>query len=94
MLEHVYASTETAHTMPDSTVFGHEELATEDLVVDAIYEGGEANNLSAAPLPDLMGVGTNGGFRPKRSLTPSMTQIGQIISIHKLCSRVLYTYLI
>lgn len=56
--------------MPNSTVFSHEELATADLVVDAVYEGGEANNLSAAPLPDLMGVGTNGGFRPKRSPTP------------------------
>ena len=56
--------------MSDSTIFGHEELATANLVVDAVYEGGEANNLSAAPLPDLMGVGTNGGFRPKRSPTP------------------------
>lgn len=56
--------------MSDSTIFSHEELATANLVVDAVYEGGEANNLSAAPLPDLMGVGTNGGFRPKRSPTP------------------------
>ncbi|WP_185903313.1 hypothetical protein [Halonotius terrestris] len=75
--------------MPTSTVFGHAELATADLVVDAVYEGGSANYLSAAPLPDLMDVGTNGGFRPKRSPTPSMTHIGQITSNHKRGSKVL-----
>jgi len=56
--------------MTKSKVFKYDQLSTADLVVDAVYEGGTANNLSAAPLPDLIGVGTNGGFRPKRSPTP------------------------
>lgn len=55
--------------MSDSKIVAHDKLSEADLVVDAVYEGGTANNLSAAPLPDLMGVGTNGGFRPKRSPT-------------------------
>jgi len=57
--------------MSDERVFQHSELSNADLIVDAVYEGGEANNLSAAPLPDLLNVGTNGGFRPVRCPTES-----------------------
>lgn len=51
--------------MTETKMFPHDELRDSDLVVDAVYKGGEATNLSAAPLPDLLGVGTAGGFRPK-----------------------------
>ena len=53
--------------------FDHNELSNADLIVDAVYEGGKANNLSAAPLPDLLNVGTAGGFRPVRT-PPNSTQ--------------------
>jgi hypothetical protein len=53
--------------------FDHDELSNADLIVDAVYEGGEANDLSAAPLPDLLNVGTAGGFRPVRT-PPNSTQ--------------------
>lgn len=51
--------------MVDTAVFEYDELEDADLIVDAVYEGGEANDLSAAPLPDLLSVGTSGGFRVK-----------------------------
>lgn len=63
--------------MADTKRFTHNQLDSADLVVDAAYEGGEDNNLSAAPLPDLMGVGTNGGFRPKR--TTSREQYAYVV---------------
>lgn len=52
--------------MSESKVFGNGELEDADLVVDAIYEGGKANDLSAAPLPELLDIGNVGGFRKKR----------------------------
>ena len=40
------------------------EVADADLVVDAIYESGEAKNLSSAVLPKLIpGIGNLGGIR-------------------------------
>lgn len=50
--------------MSEGRVFQHDKLRSADLIVDAVYKGGAANNLSAAPLPDLLEVGTGGGFRP------------------------------
>src|SRR5260370_868219 len=38
-------------------------LETADLVVDAIYEGGSANNFGADPFPALLGLSNQGGFR-------------------------------
>lgn len=52
--------------MAESKVFKNSELDTADLVVDAIYQGGDANNLSSAPLPDLLDVGNVAGFRKKK----------------------------
>ncbi len=57
--------------MSEGKVVEHNELANADLIVDSVYEGGDANNLSAAPLPDLLNVGTNGGFRPATCPTGS-----------------------
>lgn len=53
--------------MSGERTYDHAELSNADLIVDAVYEGGDANDLSAAPLPDLLNVGTAGGFRPVRS---------------------------
>ena len=40
------------------------ELASADLIVDAVYEGGTAKNTGADPLSKLLpGVGNQGGFR-------------------------------
>jgi hypothetical protein len=39
------------------------ELETCDLVVDAVYEGGRAGNAGDDPLPRLVGVSNQGGFR-------------------------------
>jgi hypothetical protein len=39
------------------------ELATADLVVDAVYEGGRAGNVGDDPLARLLPVGNQGGFR-------------------------------
>jgi len=39
------------------------QLATADLLVDAIYEGGSTNNFGADPFPVLLGLSNQGGFR-------------------------------
>ena len=41
------------------------DLTTADLIVDAIYKGGSAPNVSADPLQRLLPVGNSGGFRYK-----------------------------
>jgi hypothetical protein len=40
-----------------------EKLATADLVVDAVYQGGRAGNAGDDPLGPLLGVSNQGGFR-------------------------------
>jgi len=40
-----------------------EELRATDLLVDAIYQGGRNGNASDDPLPHLVGVSNQGGFR-------------------------------
>jgi hypothetical protein len=39
------------------------DLPSSDLVVDAVYKGGSAANVSADPLQRLLPVGNSGGFR-------------------------------
>jgi hypothetical protein len=43
--------------------FPVEQLETCDLIVDAIYEGGRSGNAGDDPLPRLIGVSNQGGFR-------------------------------
>jgi hypothetical protein len=43
--------------------FKANELDTADLVVDAVYEGGRSGNAGDDPLPRLIGVSNQGGFR-------------------------------
>lgn len=49
-------------------VIGFDALATSDLYVDAIYEGGTANHAGSDALQKLLGVGNAGGFRMKGSV--------------------------
>jgi hypothetical protein len=39
------------------------ELQAADLLVDAVYQGGRNGNASDDPLPHLVGVSNQGGFR-------------------------------
>ena len=54
--------------MPDGRRFRFDELATADLVVDAVYEGGLAGTAADDPISKLLPVGNQGGFRFKGSI--------------------------
>ena len=41
----------------------HSELGDSDLLIDAIYLGGEQKNMGAEVLSKLLNVGNAGGFR-------------------------------
>lgn len=43
--------------------FNFSELESADLIVDAVYEGGDQKNFKADPLSKLMACGLQGGFR-------------------------------
>jgi hypothetical protein len=43
--------------------FPFDQLKTADLIVDALYKGGNRGNTSDDPLHPLLGVGNQGGFR-------------------------------
>lgn len=43
--------------------FARNQLELADLVVDAVYEGGRSGNAGDDPLPRLLGVSNQGGFR-------------------------------
>ena len=47
-----------------------DELASADLIVDAVYEGGIGNSITNEPLHHLLPVGNQGGFRYRGSVTP------------------------
>lgn len=49
--------------MRSATITKFSDLPTSDLVVDAVYEGGQNKNVSDDPLSKLMGCGNAGGFR-------------------------------
>src|ERR1051325_7312827 len=50
--------------MGPGQVFSFRSLATADLVIDAVYEGGSAGNTGDDPLGKLIpGAGNQGGFR-------------------------------
>lgn len=54
--------------MPSVKQFKWGELEKADLVVDAIYKGGRSANAGDDPLPRLIGVSNQGGFRYLGSL--------------------------
>jgi hypothetical protein len=47
------------------TTIAPEALGAVDLIVDAIYQGGRSGNAGDDPLPKLMRVGNQGGFRKR-----------------------------
>ena len=49
-----------------------EALTTADLIVDAIYEGGRKGNAGDDPLPKLMRVDSQGGFRYRAKVTEKL----------------------
>ncbi|MBU3617622.1 restriction endonuclease [Polynucleobacter sp. JS-Fieb-80-E5] len=46
-----------------SKIFTFNEIASADLVIDALYEGGKSGNTSDDPITKLMSCGNQGGFR-------------------------------
>lgn len=54
--------------MTTTKQFNWEELENADLVVDGIYKGGRSANAGDDPLPRLIGVSNQGGFRYLGSL--------------------------
>ena len=52
-----------------SKIFKFAELKEADLIIDAIYEGGNSGNAGDDPISKLMGCGVQGGFRQKGTLT-------------------------
>lgn len=55
--------------MPDSQIaeFSFDELEESDLVVDAVYRGGDHDDVRDDPIHPLLGVGNMGGFRIRGS---------------------------
>jgi hypothetical protein len=49
--------------MPSSTIIPFSELASSDLRVDAVYQGGRAGNAGDDPFPALLSMSNQGGFR-------------------------------
>lgn len=52
----------------DMTEYSNGDLATADLVVDATYLGGRSGNAGDDPLPRLIRVDSQGGFRKRGSV--------------------------
>src|SRR5689334_14260666 len=52
--------------MPTVKRIAFDALASADLHLDAIYEGGSAGTVADDPLAKLMPVGNQGGFRSKK----------------------------
>ena len=49
-------------------IFGFSDLASSDLHVDAVYQGGRSGNSGDDPLPRLLSVSNRGGFRYRGTL--------------------------
>ena len=54
-------------------IIGFDELASCDLYVDAVYQGGKSGNAGDDPLPRLLGLANQGGFR--RRGTPNRLEM-------------------
>jgi len=51
-----------------------DQLSSSDLHVDAVYQGGRKGNAGDDPLPTLMRVDSQGGFRYRKRLRPRKDQ--------------------
>ena len=65
-------------TLERGIVYSASELASAPLIVDAVYTGGQSNNVSDDPIAQLLPVGNSGGIRFKGSRT--MPNILSLIS--------------
>lgn len=64
------------------TRFNAEELTAADLIVDARYECGRAGNAGDDPLPRLLRVDSQGGFRKRGSLTEGLSMLALASSLN------------
>jgi hypothetical protein len=55
-----------------------DELTTSDLIVDAVYQGGQSGNAGDDPLPRLLELANQGGFR--RRGTPKKLEMFALTS--------------
>ena len=44
-------------------IYAFDQLSNRNLIIDAIYEGGNPGNLKDDPINKLLSVGNQGGFR-------------------------------
>lgn len=51
-------------------IFEFENLENANLIVDALYKGGDAGNVSDEPLTKIFNIGNLGGFRKSGSVNP------------------------
>lgn len=52
-----------------------DDLSTADLIVDAVYQGGRRGNAGDDPLPRLMRVDSQGGFRKRGKIKGKLTML-------------------
>lgn len=64
------------------TTVAQEALATADLIVDAIYQGGRKGNAGDDPLPKLMRVDIQGGFRYRGKVPDKLELLVLITSMN------------
>ncbi|MFC2925765.1 MULTISPECIES: restriction endonuclease [Hyphobacterium] len=57
-----------------------EDASLTDLIVDAVYKGGRQGNASDDPLPSLLSVSNQGGFRYRGKLTGKMALLCLVTS--------------
>lgn len=76
---HTDSSRHLEYRRPDvakhSAVVEFEELAEADLLLDAVYRGGEFNDVRDDPLHRLLGVGNQGGFRFRGSVKQDLVRV-------------------
>src|SRR5262245_49014203 len=66
--------------MGNQRKFAFGDLATADLIVDAVYEGGNSGNFRDDPIAPLVGGGNQGGFRYLGTISPFAVRICALYS--------------
>jgi hypothetical protein len=62
-------------------IFSFDELSTSDLYVDALYQGGRFGNAADDPLPKLLRVDSQGGFRYRGKVSGKLHMLVLISSL-------------
>ncbi len=63
MYKLLFACSANTPSTPDMKTIAQDALAISDLLVDAVYQGGRKGNAGDDPLPRLIRVDSQGGFR-------------------------------